>query len=436
MNIVKPKIENMKNLVFTLFLLAFAISIPAQKLMDIYKKGTVRLVPDATYAKDNNWSKVFKSYYDTIYNAPMSNRKSLILLPDGSVVVNNQYRNFFTKFSPNGTFENEFGVKNSKGVPFKKINNIGGVINNNTFFTGLDNMGNMICFDFSGNYKKTLKLDYMTKQIIPLTINKLAVVGWVIWKTKFREFVSIVDYETNQEKVIWEDYTDRCEELDHCKLFNYSYKFKTHGEFSFSTMPYSKAVGMSLPPKIECIGNNLVIAIPPTGEIFVYDLNGNLKSKDKITWATNYISVNEQKEIQQKAIDKYKRNGLPLYAKWTTAEENKLAMETIIKQMEGDMDKISDPIPIPTFSTILKDSDGNLLFFEFPKEENANKFNVWIFENKGKFICQSSFVCDDYNLEINPYKMVFYKGYIYGLQLLKNAPGVPLRLVRFKITNN
>ena len=104
--------------------------------------------------------------------------------------------------------------------------------------------------------------------------------------------------------------------------------------------------------------------------------------------------------------------------------------------MEIDLNKISEPIPLPGFSTIIKDSEGNILFFEYPKEDNANRFNVWVYENGGKFVCQSSFVSDEYNLEINPSKMVFHNGYIYGLQLLKNTNGVPLRLVRFKVTNN
>lgn len=104
--------------------------------------------------------------------------------------------------------------------------------------------------------------------------------------------------------------------------------------------------------------------------------------------------------------------------------------------MELDLTRITEPIAMPSFSTILKDSDGNLLFFEYPKEENSNKFNVWIYENGSKFVCQSSLVSDEYNLVINPSKMVFSNGYIYELQLIKKATGVPLRLVRFKVTNN
>lgn len=424
----------MKKLLFTILLTVTALSVSAQKLIDLYKKGTIKLVPDTEYGQGNNWDNVFKTYYDTIYSTPLGNRKSLKILPDGSVIVNHTYRNFYSKFSPTGKFEKEFGVINSKGVQYKKINAIEGIINNNTFFTGLDNMGNMICFDFNGNYKKTLKLNYMTRQMIPLPNNKIAVVGWVLWSNKIREFVAIVDYETNEEKVIWEYFTDRPEITNERKLFNYSYKFKKGGMIGCTTMPFSKSCGMSSPPNIECVGNNLIVAIPTTGEILVNDLEGKLISKDKIEWAKNYISVDEQKEIQQKAIEKYKNSISE--SLWGPTDEMKTARESMIKEMELDLTKISEPIPMPTFSTIIKDSDGNLLFFEYPKEENANKFNVWIYENGGKFVCQSNFVCDEYNLNINPSKMVFYNGYIYGLQLINKTTGVPLRLVRFKVTNN
>lgn len=424
----------MKKLIFTFFLAVIALTASSQKLIDVYKKGTVKLVPDTEYSMGNNWDNVFKTYYDTIYNTPMGYRKSLKIMPDGSVIVNNTYRNFYTKFSPDGKFEKEFGITNSNGDQFKKINAIEGIINSNTFFTGLDNMGNMICFDFNGKYKKTLKLNYMTRQMIPLPNNKIAVVGWVLWTNKIREFVSIVDFETNEEKVIWEFFTGTSELPKDRNLFNYTYKFKKGGMIGCTTMPFSKSTGMSLPPNVECTANKLIVAIPTTGEILVYDLEGKLISKDKIGWAKNNISVDEQKEIQQKAIEKYK-NSISENL-WGPSDEMKEARESMIKEMEIDLTKISEPIPMPAFSTLIKDSDGNLLFFEYPKEENANKFNLWVYENGGKFVCQSSFVCDEYKLAINPSKMVFSNGYIYGLQLIKKTTGVPLRLVRFKVTTN
>ncbi|NOX46692.1 MAG: hypothetical protein GXO89_06915 [Chlorobi bacterium] len=425
----------MKKISILIIFAFLAVSGPAQKLIDIYKKGTIKLVPDLKFAQNNNWDSVFKSYYDTVYGSPMGNRKSLIIMPDGSVLVNNRYRNFYTKFSPNGKFEKEFGITNSNGKKFKKTESIAGVLNNKILFSNLDNIGNMICSDLDGNYIKTLQLDYITRQMISLSHNKIAVVGWAIWSDRFRDFVAIVDYETNEEKIIWDYFSDRCGETEHCDLFSYKYDFESHGSILFSTMPYINNIGMASPPKIAWIGNKLVVAIPTTGEILVYDIEGNQISKDKITWAVHEISVKEQKEIQQKAIDKFKSKKNPKFADWASPEENMKANKELIAEMESDLKEISKPIKIPYFSTILKDSDNNLLFFEFPKEENSNKFNVWVYGNKGHFIGQSSFVCDGYHLQINPSKMVFHKGYLYALQLKKNVSGVPLRLVRFKLAN-
>jgi hypothetical protein len=425
----------MKKLIYALFLTLLVLPVKSQKLTEIYKSGTVRLIPDTEYAQNNDWENVFRTYYDTLYGKPMGNRKSLLVLADGSVVVNHAYKNYYTKFNPDGTFEKEFSIHYANGKPLTKTKQIEGVLNDSILFTGLDNMGNMICCDLDGRYIKSLKLDYMTHQMIGLPDNKIAVEGWVIWKTKFRDFVALVDYTTNEQKIIWDHFTDRTSIDDH-QLFTYKYSFKKRGIFSTTTMPCSKKIGLRPSPKIEFTGNHLVIALPTNGDIMVYDLDGNKVSSDRINWERGTISVEEQKEIQKKAIEKYKSLKNPVFANWVSPEENKEALNYIITKMEEDLPKISEPIVLPAFSTIIKDSDGNLLFFEFPEEKDANKFNVWIYQQDGKFVCQSSFVCDDYNLEINPDKMFFHDGYIYGLQKLKNSSGMPLRLVRFSLNKN
>ena len=105
----------MKKLIFTIILIGTTLSVSAQKLIDVYKKGTVKLVPDTEYGQGNNWDNVFKTYYDTIYSTAMGDRKSLILMPDGSAIVNHRYRNYYSKFSPTGKFEKEFCIISSKG---------------------------------------------------------------------------------------------------------------------------------------------------------------------------------------------------------------------------------------------------------------------------------------------------------------------------------
>jgi hypothetical protein len=433
-------LKNMTMIKITLvLLLAFvALVTSSQKLIDVYKTGTVKLVPDSTYAIGNDWDKVFASFNDTLSHKHIGNRKSLLVLPDGSVVVNNAYTDFYTKFTPDGTFDKEFGIVSANGQRLKKINNINGIINGRIFYTGLDNMGKMVCMDFNGKYVKTLTLDYMAKQMISLPNNKIAVVGWSIWKNKFRDFVAIVDYNTNQQKVIWEHFTERVDIYgDDRPMFCYGHQFKQGGSFSFSSMPYSRQNGLVAPPKLTTTGNSLVIALPHLGDLLVYDLNGVLKSKEKIAWENDVITVEEQKVLQLKALQDFKARQSPIWhPKSVPLADVQAATNKIKKQMEDDLAKIKEPIQIPYFSTLMKDSDGNILFFEYPKQEFANRFNVWVFTNSGSFKCQSTFVCDDYNLEINPAKMVFHNGYIYALQTLKNASGVPLRLVRFTIASD
>jgi hypothetical protein len=427
----------MKTITSLLIALFLVSNINAQKLLDIYKNGPVKLIPDTEFGKTNNWDKVFKTYNDTMYKKHVGKRKSLIILHDGSFIVNHYYRNFFTKFSPDGKFEKEFSVVNSKGEKMKTPD-ISGVLNNEIFYTGLTNMGKMTCFDMEGNFLKTLTLDYMTRQIIPLPNKKLAVVGWVAWSDRFRDFISIVDYETNEENIIWDHFTKRAKDDFKDQMFVYKYKFKKRGIITIKTMPYTGHLGLRPAPIISLLKDKLLIAIPPNGEIFEYKLDGSFITKKKVNWEPGSITPAEQIEIQEKAIENYRKKVKSMESQTDKSEkiiEFLEAYKIIIKKMEEDLTKISEQIPVPYFSTVIKDSDGNLLFFEYPKEEGANKFNVFTYNAEGKFVCQSSFICDDYNLVINPNKLVFFNGYLYGLQELKDAEGVPMRLVRFKLEN-
>jgi hypothetical protein len=75
--------------------------------------------------------------------------------------------------------------------------------------------------------------------------------------------------------------------------------------------------------------------------------------------------------------------------------------------------------------------------FEFTKKEDAvsNIFNVIAFDNSGKKLARTSFVCDDYDLNFSESTFVISKGYVYAVAMLKNFKGMPLRLVKFKLSN-
>lgn len=46
----------------------------------------------------------------------------------------------------------------------------------------------------------------------------------------------------------------------------------------------------------------------------------------------------------------------------------------MISEMEEDLKTINTPLAKPSFSNIIKDSDGNVLFFEIPEEKTLMFF--------------------------------------------------------------
>jgi hypothetical protein len=417
-------------------LLAFSANcIYAQSLIEIYKKGTVKLIPDTEYAQGNDWGKILPINPENLYDDPKGDEKSLVVMPDGSVAVNHYVRNYFSVYDPAGKYINDYYVTSSTGRKFLSHITIKGVYNN-FFFNRPEAMGNMNCFDFEGKYIKTLTFKHSIKGIIPLSENKFVVTGWSMWKTKFRDFVAIIDFDTDMETIIWDHFTERSDIKEQRALYDYSYNFENGGSVGFTSMPYTKMLGIECPIQIALVKGKIIIAVPSTGEILIYSIDSKLISKEKINWGSNEISVNEQKEIQKNAIERV-RNGFKGYEKAGFPQKDiDNAKKALIAQMEEDMNRITTPIKKPFFSSIIKDSDDNLLFFEIPEVTGANKFNVWIYNDGGNFIGKCSFECDEYELSITPSKMVFHNGYIYSLQTLKNATENPLRLVRFKLSGN
>jgi hypothetical protein len=404
----------MKKFIVLLGFMFLIHGISAQSLLDIYKKGVVKLTPDTEYGRGNDWEKVFAAY---LGETPTHNR-SMVMMPNGSVVVSYS-RNahpFYTMFDANGKFVKEFGITNSSGRRLKHVHRIEGVINNH-FFTDGDNMGNIKFLDFSGNLVKTMTVDWGTLEMISMTNNKIAVVGHAVGGNRSRYLVAILDYQTNQEKIIWNSFVDN----------------KPDVQFTSGTMMYSFG-GNNVRPNIAFANNQLIVALPHSGEILFYDVNGTLKSKQKVDWQQKILSVAEQKENEKNAIER----AITRRKEMQDSKESKerlQVMDDLIQARRANLENITEQKPLPMFANVIQDSDGNLLFFEVPEKEGANQFNVWVFQNGGQFVAKSSFVAEGFDLSITPSRMIFHKGHIYALTIQKNASGNPLRLVRFKVGN-
>lgn len=409
---------------------ATSLLLTAQDVKTIYKQSSINLVADTKFGQGNDWNTIFSSYNDTMYDHHIGKRKSLVVLPDGSVIVSHVYKNFYTKFSATGEFVKEFGVTGKNGKRIKELEQIACVLNNETLVTMADKMGIIYCLDLDGNLKKTLKLNYSVRQIIALEDNKFAAVGLSTYKDKSRQFVVIVDYNTNKETIIWDMFIDDSDPA--IRSSNVKQKFSNGSIVSVSTHGAYDVV-TATKPRISFVNNKLIIALAITGDILVYNINGKPISKYKLDWIPKSVSVNELIEKQKNKITKMKGNKYSFFSRLPDNEKSRKLKAEIITKMEGNLKLITEPVNLPLISTIINDNKNNLLIFEYPTADNDNKFGVWVYNNGGKVVGKSSFACSDFELEIIPSKMVFHNGYLYSLQNIKNTNGIPMRLVRFKL---
>ena len=178
----------------------------SQTLLDTYKNGAVKLIPETNYAQDNDWNQVFRSYYDKLYDTYVGKRKYVTVLSDGSVVVSHSYEDYYTLFDKDGKFVREFSINTGKNKNLQKP--IAGALNDKVLYTKADNLGKIHFIDLQGNIKKIVNIKYSVYDILPLPGDRLLVTGFVVGK-KCRDIVSIVDYNTGNQKVIysywWED---------------------------------------------------------------------------------------------------------------------------------------------------------------------------------------------------------------------------------------
>ena len=439
------KKQSLIGIVFLTAFLFFFSEGYSQNLLDIYKNGKVKLVPEANYAQDNDWNQVFRSYYDKMYDTYVGKRKYVTVLSDGSVVVSHSHTDYYTLFDKNGNFVREFSISTGKNRKLTKP--IVGALNDKVLYTKADNLGKIHFVDLQGNIKKIVTIKYSVYDILPLPGDRLLVTGFVVGK-KCRDIVSIVDYNTGDQKVIyshwWEDGRYSTSSAGEDVPFFYRKKIENGSEFMIGYHPADAVIPVglrqsSIRVRIAVVKQKIVVAAPSVNQVITYDLNGVELGRMSIPFGKKELSVEEQKEILRKQIEDAKKKTDPSFVSDVSMnieseEYKKVIMPELVKKMEKDMALITEPVNLPVFTTIIKDSEDNLLFFEIPETKGGNKFNVWVYQDGGEFVCQSSFVCDDYDLVINADRMAFHNGYLYSVQDKKGAKGIPMRLVKFRLS--
>jgi hypothetical protein len=323
-------------------------------------------------------------------------------------------------------------------------------------------------FDLDGNYFKSLTLKYMTDDFQPIGNGEVLLTGTSMWKTsdpktktfsyKWRHIVVKLNIYTSEEKIIHSYFEEG-------GLIWIDSKNRDSIRSKPAPTPFN---GVYLPnyqffkaPVIQLFENGeFAIMDRSKGEVKVYNSSGKEKAsfmlditpltvteKDAIEHyeSVRKMLLNRIKEAEARPdtavtrISRGERGATPGTVIKTTSFPQK---QLVIKGAKEALDKIDffkdvkNYYPnLPYFSNIVCDDEENMLVFEFtPKEQQeTNIFNVIAYNNKGEKLARTSFLCDDYDLSFAAGTFVIKGAYVYAVAKLKNAQGMPLRLVKFKM---
>lgn len=392
----------MKRILQLFVAITIALQANGQSLIDIYKTGTVNLVPEGGFAQGQNWSEIFPDYSTTVYGNAIGSYKSIAVAPDGSTFVGNYSSYSIQKFDANGKLTLTFGKKGNGEGDFQERPTLGGVVNGKYVFTHEHN-GQIKLFTLDGKYAKTIQVDYMPLKAIAL-VNKISLVGHVPMGGNVRYVITIIDPESGSQNII--------KKYDNLWKTPVIVVKKNNGMYSFSpSFTMSDLV-------IRALSNgNILVGISNQKSIEIYTPEGNLVNSFNLDYTPLAYPEDLKKEF-------------------TANLEKRVAEKKLTKEDIADVYK-SDFFPknTPFYYNILVDSDENILVFRFTEEDVDHKFMVYTYDSKGQHIAESTLNIEGYNLSLSPRfnEVAFYKGGIIGLLTKKDDSKQAASLIRFEL---
>jgi len=395
----------MKKLTVFLMTMAFLYAVKGQSLLDIYKSGKASLEPESSFAVGANWEKIFPDYLEVSYGNSIGYYKSIAVASDGSVFVGNYSSYTIQKFNSKGELVLTFGKK-GKGVgEFSERPTLRGVIGNKYVFTHELN-GHIKIFSTDGNYIKTIKVDYMPLKTIACG-TKIALVGFVVARTNDRRVITIIDPETEEQKII----------KKYDNVSKGSMVVVNKDNYMYSSSPFftkTELIMRALP------NGNLIVGINTLNIIETYSAEGKLLKSFNLDFNPPAYPEESKKEFVAR-IEK-------------SVAENKFTKEDVSEVYEPNF----FPKNTPYYYNFLVDSDGNLLVFRFIDEDVDHKFRVYSFDSNGKSLAETTLDVSGFKLSLN-YRfedLCFFNGFAYGLLHPKSDKMQPLQLVKFKVKAN
>lgn len=389
----------MKKILLCVFIQVMITNFAVPNLIEIYKKGTIKLIPSPGFGKGTDWESLFYDIY-----------KELDVTEDGIIFVSNSRQHNIFKFNTSGEHIGTYGRLGEGPGDLYYPGDLS-ILNGRYLVIGGYSLKRRISiFDFLGKCMKVLKTDHSVSFPIALKKNKISYIhdiylnnGNNLKALKSKKTILIKDIISGKEfPVLSSEFVEK--------------NFVMIGEIMYSITDNSETGDLFINRTHE---GNLLVGISNTPVIYIYSPEGKLLHTFRLQ--IKPILVND--EYLKKFKDYFMSN--------KKKERNSMSSNLIKRFEKLSFKDFFDPY-LPLYREILVDGEGNILIFKSSEcFENYNEV-FQVYSPEGKYICDTTIDKGYYDFKIDRRfkNIVFTKKAIFGLFHLKDSEDISLRLVK------
>jgi len=391
----------MKNIFLLLLILLIVIFTNLNaNLIELYKKGTIKLEPDPDFGKGVEWDSLF-----------FDERKEIIVASDGSIFVASSPTHNIFKFNNQGALIGTYGRKgNGPGDLYHP--HCHSILDGKFLVIGEYALKRRISiFDFSGKCVKVLKTNHSCFGAVALKNNHVAYYtqkgGPGTKKGEFFNRASIIINNMNTGKEI---------QIDSYKLTSRHILLETGGGIGtkFLGELYLHQTG----------DGNLLVGVSNSKDVKIYSPEGKLLKTFRLRMQPVPVTDDYFEETINSMLKSLQTSQMPSEI-YKRLEKN--IKKTVLNDLFGEY--------LPYYRQVLVDSEGNILFFKWLDCVGKANEVFQVYSPEGEFICETILDENIYAWELEPnFKTITFtdKG-IFGIFKLDKEDDDHIRLVKVKV---
>lgn len=369
------------------------------RLLDLYKKRTLKLEADPTFGKSTPWDSLF---YDKFHELTMGS--------GGEIFVSNNRQDNIFKFNSSGELVLTFGRPGQGPGDLSSPGDISILDGKYLVIQESLLLRRISLFSISGKCLKVLKTGFNVAGATSLKDNKIA-----CFRYQYPE-----DVKNNQAKTVYviiKDINTGTETtITSCKLIDKNRIIMNR----FESVSVDENFGGDLFLKSTKEGN-LAVGVSNTPDINIYSLDGKLIRSFKLTSPPLPVTKEYMNAYRVNMLKELKTAKLP------EPYEKALIKAPIESLFEKNL---------PYYRDFVVDAEGNFLFFKWTDCIGKCNEVLIVYSPEGEYICDTTIEEGKFGLEVlqGRTKIVFTDKGIFGLFEVEAEDDTYLQLVKVKGT--